>query len=223
MTAGELQTLCLQRVGEDPDSPQYYLASEALAALNMAQRLFVFLTLCLEQTATLTIPANTAFYAVTPILFDFLLPLRVRTTTKKLRAARLTDLAALDATWPIQTNTVPERYAMVGYNLLVLYPAPADAIALPITYARCPLEMAGEWAVPEIPLEYHGCLVDGAIPLMRTKEGAQEWQKTLPLWNRFLDEVQRMGDAVRARSKEQGYDNMPFELANFDRSRLVKL
>jgi hypothetical protein len=58
---------------------------------------------------------------------------------------------------------------------------------------------------------------------MRAKEGGQEWQKTLPLWNRFLDGAQKLGEYVRARNKEQGYDYLPIELAKFDRSRLIEV
>lgn len=219
MTAGELQALCLERVGEDPQSPVYYTEGEALVALNVAQRLFVLLTLCLERTVSLTVPGATSVYALTPTLYDLILLLRVRTSVQKLRAARLSDLAAADASWTVSPGE-PRMYAAVG-KLLALYPQRVGAVSVSVTYAHAPALLSGSGSVPEIPAEYHACLVDGAIPLMRTKEGAQEWQKTLPLWNRFLDEAQRMGEYVRARNREQGYDNVPFELAKFDRSRMV--
>jgi hypothetical protein len=76
---------------------------------------------------------------------------------------------------------------------------------------------------PALPVEYHQSLIQGAIPLLRTKEGAQEWKKTLPLWDRYWDACRELAGQVRARNKEKGYDRFPLELARFDRSKLMEV
>lgn len=222
MIVSDLQARVLARVGEDPTAAaqnQFYTATEALAALNQAQRLFVLLTLCLERTVGITLSPGVAFYSMLEWFPDWLLPLRLR-SSQKLRPARLSDLASLDATWSVSAGA-PVKYALLGFDLLASYQQPTAGVGLTVTYARCPVALVNASDVPEIPPEYHACLIDGAIPLMRAKEGGQEWQKTLTLWDRFLDGAQKLAEYVRARNKEQGYDYIPFELSKFDRSRLI--
>lgn len=219
MILSDLQARTLDRVGEDPNSPVFYTAADATAWLNAANRLFVLLTLCLESTGSLTIAANQAFYSVMGTFSDWLLPLRVRISGgAKLQPSRLADMAAANNAWSI-TQGPAERYALLGLDLLAIYKQ--QAATLSITYARCPATMANPGDSPESPAEFHPLLIDGAIPMMRAREGGQDWQKVMPMWNRFLDGAQQLGDYVRERNKEQGYDHLPVELRRFDRSKLL--
>ena len=227
MFTSDLQTRVLERLGEDPNSPVYYTAANALSWLNAAQRLFVLLTLCLETTNTLQLAGGAAFYSMLTIAAfqDWLLPLRVRITGgAKLNPARLAELAALDAAWSVSPGA-PTRYALLGFDLLGIYQQPPAGVAmsLQITYARCPDPLLGGFnESPEIPAEFHPALADWAIPLMRAREGGQDFQKVLPLWDRGLDAATKLADYVRARNKEQGYDYMPVELRRIDRSKMLQ-
>lgn len=226
MQLSDMQARVLDRVGEIAGAAagnQFFTASEATAAINAAQRLFVLLTLCLEASDTVALGAGTAFYSLLTIVPTWLAPLRIRLsegTGAKLKPGRLADFAALDNAWSTTQGT-PCRYALLGFDFLAVYPVPNQEFNLWITYASCPAPLAMPTDTPAIPAEYHPALIDGAIPLMRVKEGGAELQKTMPYWNRFLDEAQRLGDYVRARNKEQGYDHLPFELRRFDRSKLL--
>lgn len=227
MILSDLQGRLLNRAGEFPDAlpgNQFYQVSEATAALNSAQRLMALLTLCLETTGDFTLPiapATAPYYKMLPQFPDWLLPLRIRLSTgAKLRPSRLSDFAAMDSAWST-TVAVPQRYALLGFDFLAVYPAPYLAFTAAITYARCPDLLVTGADVPEVPDEYHPDLIDGAIPLMRVKEGGGELQKTMPNWNRFLDACQKLGDYVRARNQGQGYDYTPVELRRFDRSKLL--
>lgn len=225
MNVLELQTRLLTRLGDDPTASQdqqYYTHAEALVWLNAAQRLFCMLSLCLETTATFDLRLDgTAFYHMLNYFGDWILPLRVRVTGGlKLRPARLADLAALDSQWGLAAG-VPIKYALTGFDLMAVYKQPAASTSLDITYARCPAPLILPTDVPEIPPQYHPLLIDGAIPIMRAKEGAQELQKVVALWARYLDGAQKLGDYIRARNREQGYDYLPIELARFDRSRMM--
>ena len=223
MTGAVLQNLVGQRLGETlgaAASNRYYTDAEALSRLDAAQRLFVLLTLCLETSGTFILQPQTAIYQVQTQFADWLLPLRIRVGGKKVRPARFAELRALDGQWSKTRGDHPTRYAVRGFDLIGFWPSPIDNTpAAQVTYARSPIAIGS--GSPEIPEEYHSCLVDGAIVLMRCKEGGQEFQKVLPLWDRFMGEAQRLGELVKARNREQGYDYLPFELARFDRSRLV--
>jgi hypothetical protein len=226
MTASDLQSRLLERLGDTASGEYvvtgYYTGSEALNWLNAAERIFVLLTLCLENTQALDLAPNQAFYSMMGQYSDWLLPLRVRMTNggPRLKPARLSDLAANDASWSVSPGT-PDRYALLGFDLLAIYQQPIEAISIDITYASCPPLLVNPVDVPAIPAAYHPMLVEGAIPLCRAKEGGGEFQKVLGNWDVFLDAAGKLGEYVRARNKEQGYDRMPAELKRFDRSKLL--
>lgn len=221
MTTGEILDRLTKRLGDDTTAAgAYYTRTEMLVAVNQVYRLMCFLTLCLETTVTATLAADTAFFKMLSVYADWILPLRVRLTGgAKLLPNRLVDLAALNRSWSATTGT-PERYALLGFDLLCVYKQSGSSLGFDIVYARTPTPLAADADVPETQEEYHESLIDGATPLLRIKEGAQEWQKTLPMWDRYMDSTQKLGDYVRKRNREQGYDYMPFELRRFDRSKL---
>lgn len=226
MQLSDLQGRLLERLGDTATGEYvqvgYYSAQEATNWLNVAQRLFVLLTFCLENTVTLPLSAATAFYRMLPLYPDWLAPLRVYISGgARIQPAKLGEIAALDTAWSDSPGT-PARYGCAGFDLFYVYQQPAaTGTSLAITYAQCPNTLFQPTDVPAIPVEYHPVLIEGAIPLCKAKEGGSEWQKTLKNWDRFLDGAQKLGDYVRARNKERGYDRAPVELARFDRSKLL--
>lgn len=223
-----MQNRLLERLGDTQTGEYvqvgYYTPQEAGNWLNAAQRLFVLLTLCLETTEALvlTVEPPTAFYSMMSEYADWLVPLRVRVAGgAKLLPKRLVELAAYDASWNASAG-FPVYYSLSGFDLLGVYQQPEAAMSLDITYAQCPPLLINPTDVPAIPDEYHPELIEGAIPLCRAKEGGAEWQKTLKSWNRFLDSATRLGDFVRARNRELGYDRLPAELRRFDRSKMLE-
>lgn len=222
MTYSELRTRTLQRLGDPVDGSQgFYSPNEAGVALNSIQNLFAFLTLCLEVEATFALSTDgRPFYHLQQTFSDFVVPLRVSINGGvRLKPSRLSDLAARESRWSV-TPGVPSRYSFNGLDLLGVFRQPTVATSLALVYARMPAPMTADSDTPDIPAEYHMNLIDGAIPLLRTKEGAQEWQKDLPLWDRFMDAVTKMADYVRARHKEQAYDPIPIEIRRFDMSTI---
>lgn len=224
MTTAELITRTTKRLGDDPTAmTAHYTRGEILVAINQVYRLMCFLTLCLETNVPFVWPANTAFVKMLGEFGDWILPLRIRVASvAKLLPNRFEDLAALDASWST-TAGLPERYALGGFDLIGLYKVSNDVQNLQIVYARTPQPLVLDTDTPELQTEYHQSLIDGAIPLLSIKEGAQEWSKTLGSWERYMDAIQKLGDYVRARNIEQGYDHLPFELARFDRSKLMEV
>jgi len=221
MTGLELSERVIERAGDDPallPSQQYYKPQEALACINQAQRLFVLISLCLETTANMQLTGD-PFYRALTFFPDWIVPLRFRLPGgAKLKPSRLRDLAALDTQWTNRAGT-PIRYTHSGFDLLGFYKQ--DSSIVTVTYARSPAELIFT-AEPEIPEEYQPALIEGAIPIMRAKEGQQEWQKTLPMWGRFMESARQCAEAVRARNLEQGLDRIPVEIRRFDMSAVLK-
>lgn len=209
------------RLGDVPGSlSAHYNRAEILVAVNQVYRLMCFLTMALETTVTFTMTSGDSFQKMLSTYPDWILPLRIRVGGVKLLPARAEDLAALNSSWSTTAGT-PERYALLGFDLLCIYKQPMTDTASQIVYARTPALLADDGNEPELQEEYHQSLIDGAVPFLRIKEGAQEWQKTLPSWDRYMDACKKLGDYVRARNREQGYDYAPVELMRFDRSKVM--
>lgn len=223
MTTAAISALVSSRLNEAAGvgGPQFYPATEILAAINEGQRLFCLLTLCLEKQASLVIPANTTFLHLLPLIPDYLAPLRITDAVgAKVRPSTFTDLWSLDAAWPSAIGA-PIRYAAAGADLVALYKRSGDTPTLGVQYAGAPALLVNDGDVPAIPAAYHQELVNYGIYRVRQVEGGEEFAATLPLLDHYLQAAQEYGDYVRARNVGAGYDSMPFELSSFDRSRLV--
>lgn len=232
MQLSTMYGLVSQRLNEGfgAGGPTSYPTTEIVAAISEANRLFCLLTLGLEKTVPWSVPAATTFFRMLQLtsggnlVFPYwVAPLRISTATgAKVRPARIDQLWALDSQWPAVPGA-PTRYAHVGADLMALYGQPAPGTVLNVTYARAPLALVNDADVPATPAEYHPVYVDYAIYRCRQVEGGAEFAKTLPLLESFLAAAGKYAAYVRARNAGAGYDKMPFELASFDRSRLIGL
>lgn len=218
-----LQTRTIERLDE-ASTPVYWTLAEIKEALNKSVRFFALLTLCVERSASFNLTATQTFYTVSSQLSDFLVPLRVTTSAgARLSPYTLHQLNLESDTWRATAGT-PSKYAQAGYDLLAISGQPAGAgTSLLIRYAASPATLSGNTDEPEIPEEQRPCLIDFALYWLRLKEGGQELAKTLPHLGAFLEVAQKHAAFVRAKSKAQLYDNQPFDLQSFDRSRLMKL
>lgn len=223
MTTAIISGLVSDRLNEAAGvgGPQFYPATEILAAVNEGQRLFCILTLCLERQYSLVVPANTTFLHLLPLVADYLAPLRITDSTgAKIRPSTFSDLWAFDTAWP-STVGAPSRYVAAGADLVAIYMRSGGTPTLQLQYAGAPALLVNGSDVPAIPAEFHQELVNYGIYRARQVEGGAEFAATLPLLDHFLQAAQDYGDYIRARNIGAGYDTMPFELASFDRSRLV--
>lgn len=212
-----------QRLAE-AGTPVFYPQAEIVAALNEAQRFFVLLTLGLETTAAWNVPAATTYFHMLSYFSDWMVPLRITTSTgQKVRPARVEELTALDTNWQDSAGA-PYRYAAAGADFLALYQQPpSTGTTLSVTYVQAPVALVNPADTPQIPAEYHPKLVAYGVYRPRQVEGGQEFAKTLPMLNEFLDGAQHYANYVRARNRGSQYDKTPFELEKFDRSTLLKL
>lgn len=220
MNAGRISSLILTQIDDDPTTPASATAAEVLAAINEGQELAALLTLCLEKTADFALAPAACFHQPRPILTDFLAPLRLTLNGTRIKPATIAEMEAENTAWQA-TAGAPKRYACLGCNLLVVTPQPAAGAVARMTYARTPTPLAQSTDTPELDEAYHQNLVDYGVYRVRLKEGAQGLERGLKRLNVFLDDMQRLGEHVRARSAAARYDVQPFELARFDRSRMI--
>lgn len=138
------------------------------------------------------------------------------------RCCQLRDLDARSRTWQLARDPRVLHYGMAGADLAFFHPVPAAAgTVVAYTYAALPRDVAWDWEVPEIPAANHQDLMDFGVYVLPINAGGSEFAQGLHLLNDFLDSAAKCAEYVRARSKSLGYDTLPFELAKFDRSRLI--
>lgn len=240
MTLQEQIDRIVERLDEVPGAPVFWTNTEIVDALNEAQRFFALLTLCLEKTANLTIAPATAYHKIishstTPIA-DFMLPLRAAIQGRRLKTRTIHQLNLENQFWARTSDvaiTFPDltrgpkpttHYAILGCDLLAVYPQDDEGATLVLTYAASPVLMtlADTLVSPEIPVEYHPVLPDFAIYLLMHKVGGQEFANEIPRLKTFLDEANRLAMRVRTKMKAQGYERVPFDLTSTDVAPLIR-
>ena len=215
MNFGQIASL-IQTQSDDATGAGF-AAGELLSAVNEGQQFAALLTLCLEKTASFTLNGS-CFYLPRPTLTDMLVPLRITLAGTRIRPATLADVEAENPAWQATAGT-PARYVFDGFNLLAITPQGSGTAS--VTYAFSPAALTGNGSTPQIPEAFHQSLVDYGVYRVRLKEGAQGLERGLKRLNVFLDDMQRLGEYTRARSLAAYYDVQAFELALFDRSRMI--
>jgi hypothetical protein len=222
MTLSEMRTRVFARLEEPADGSGYYTVAEATSALNAAERVFAYLTLCLEATRTLDLTANVHFYHLMSTWSDLLAVLHVRQVgSTRVRPVRLAEMGAVTPNWFTTTGT-PARYVAVGGDLFGLEKAPPNAgTALSIILARAPAGMSADGDSPEIPAAHHAALIEFAVFRLRAKEGGSEFAESFEGLGRYVAAVKDVAAQVRARARALHFDTLPPELERFDLSALL--
>src|SRR6185503_1097475 len=220
MTLQDALDRITERLDEET-TPIYWTSQEFVDALNYVLRLFALLTLWKEVTANFTLVASQCFHNIlshpsTP-LADFIVPLRFTVGGKRLKTASVHQLNLLNPFWTVTpetavldlTNTlsiVPEYYAVLGCDLLAVYPQDDAGVTARLTYAASPtpLSLSSLSAVLDAPLAYHACCLDFAILVLMQKVGGQEFANEIPRLKVFLEEAGRLAGIVRTRMIAQG-------------------
>lgn len=216
MTLSQLQTMVLDRLGEDPSNPVFHTLGDVTRAINDAYATFAFLTLCVTKTANLTMTGQP--YVALPT--DWIVPFRVFSGASRVQPAPMTHLSALNSKWQ-QVTGAPKQYAVAGPSLIATSPVAANGSVLSVQYAAMPVGLANGSDVPVINAIYHEVLTDLAVPLRRLKEGGQELQQNLPDLQRFLTAVSQESGHVMSRAIAQRYDTLPREWKMGDWSKAL--
>jgi hypothetical protein len=217
MTCQEIINRVLAR-GDDVNAIMASTA-EVTAAINEGQEFASFVTLCLQKEVSFLLPGGASFGTFLSALPDYLCPLRLMISGNRVRPSTLADFDAENDAWQRSPGT-PTRYSVIGFDLWAVNKQPVATTAADFFYARSPVTMTAAMT-PEIPEEYHQSLVKYGKYRVRIKEGAQGLQRAVEDLNSFLDDMTRLAEIVRARGKAAKFDVLPFELQDFDRSRLM--
>jgi len=220
LTGQDISDRIVARIDDSVSAPASCTAAEVLAAINEGQQFAALLTLFLEKTITFQIPAASPWFTTRSTVNDLFVPLKLTVGGTRIRPATLAELDALDTGWQASVGP-PANYAAIGCNLFAVNPQPAAQTASQLTYAATPAAIAAG-TTPQLPEAYHQSLVAYGKYRVRLKEGAQSLSRGLGDLNEFLDDMQKLGDFVRARSRAARYDMEPFELQRFDRARLIE-
>jgi hypothetical protein len=210
MTAAALIDATLIRLDQPVAGDGFYTRPETTAALNTAQRLFCFLTLCLEGTESVSIGTGNPVYAHGGIAI-----LRITAGGLRLDRVDVGRLAARSAAWWQTQDQSPSEYAPLSATLFAIAPRPFAAMPLAVTAARYPAVLADSGASsPEIPEEHHQALADGAAAILSgIKEGGQEQAKSQRWLSTYCEAMVDVAEAVRGRSRQYRYDVQPPPLA----------
>lgn len=76
MQTSDLQQRTLERLNENTATPIFYPATDVLAVLNLAQRIYAFLTLCLEAQRPFQVTPGNQWVALQKTFTDMILVLR---------------------------------------------------------------------------------------------------------------------------------------------------
>lgn len=206
----------------DDEFGTYCTDAEVDLALNAMQRLFVLLTLCLEQTFSFTLTNGVAFQDLSAQIGNFLVVLRVGYMGLRVQPYTIHQLDMLSSTWR-NTPGNPMKYIQAGfgqYGVLAITPQPASGTNhLDLTCAREPVPMVLDSDIPEIPQEHQPFLPKGAAFWLQLKVGGIELQNAAQYLQEFLMDAQKYQAFKRSKSRAQLYDIKPYDLASFDMGR----
>ena len=188
----------------------YYTETEALTAIDEAQKFFSLLTLCLESSGTVPLTSGTCFYSIRDYLTGFLVPLRVSVSGVRLRPAGIADLDGRYYTWQ-NTPGTPERYLQAGMNLFAVVPQPTGSTSATVLFAREYTTVSSSGDSLESPREYHPAIVAYGLYYLLQKRGGQYLQYAITEWQKYLTAASQCADYVRRRNRARQYDTLPFE------------
>jgi len=206
------------------DDGTYYTTAEVIHALNVAERLWALLTLCIEHNFSVQIGFAGESFTDAPL--GTIVPLQVNygNIPVPLKPETLHQFAARNSNWRNEAAGVPKRFAWAGWDLVAVSPPPISPLVA-AKVAREPFAMTIIQDTPGIEPEQQVHLVDFAIAFLRLKEGGQEMANAMEYMKRFLDAAEKYSRFNRSRTKGQVYDGVqPPDLSQWDRGRLdIKL
>src|SRR5271168_725460 len=199
LSLSTLQTRLWERL--DDDNGVYYTATETKNALNKAQRLFCFLTLCYEKTVTFDLTNSVYYYPISGQISDFLCALRVYFNNTRLIPSKLHSFDAHSDFWRT-TVGAPTHYAQHGFDALFTNRfLSTGSNSLVWTYAAEPPALSLSTDTPVIPDEQQIHLLDFAYAYLRLKEGGQEMAEGMTYMQRFGMACAKYNAYTLARSK----------------------
>lgn len=212
MTRAELAVVLAQNLDEDPaQTLRWYTDLQMTNAINDGLVVYSALTMAIEATVAVPAFSGNPFYDLFSYEPKTIAVLRVTENGARLTPDRVESFQSVNNAWR-NHHDFPERFAVVGSNLLCIGPPPqSSSLVFQVTVAKTAATLNFSGDSPAIPVEDHFCLAEFAAWLLPTcREGASE--KANQCIERFFDCVSRRIDQVRDRGLAQSYSVIPQQL-----------
>ena len=157
-----------------------------LEVISHAQRTLNAITKAVLRTQTLTLQPRQLFYSISLIFDDYIQAVAVTHLNQNLLRTSLKGLRNSNPNWPRRFGSVPSFYVPIGINQLIIFPSPAVAGAVDVTYIKDIGLIPGENIAMELP--------DHLIPSVKNLAAA-----TLCLRQRDFKEAQVLMQGLQAR------------------------
>ncbi len=208
MIFAEVLSLVAKKVDEDTTATHRYIADSTFTrAINRAQAIFAFLTLCYEKSSVLTFTPNEPSLEFIADIPDFIAPLKLSQGGRMLNQQSLQQIAARNNQWTGFPD-MPKYYCLVASNLLAIAPPPSSVTVaqVAIVYAAMPLD----GALDLIPSEDHDAIAQGSAAIIRQLIlGGQFGPGAEEDLDGYWMAIKRRTDYVMNRNKTARYDTMP--------------
>ncbi len=186
-TRAQLRTLLADRYDDTP----FWSSTDANDALNEALLLWNALTAYWREPITpSTIPGD----PYVPLASTMVQGTRVSWAERPLVKTSVTALDHTIPNWQVQTvadggavPTRPQLWAPVALNLLVLWPAPADARLILVDGVRATPQLTDDAQYADIGDEEINVLLGYALHSLTPSAGTPAIQRTTPLYQAFME------------------------------------
>lgn len=213
-TLAQLRDETFRNLGDGPQGG-FYSVAEVNLALNHAQRAFQLLTLQATKLATVTVSAAETSLSISDLLV-------VRSVTRDSDKQRLFPVRWEQIAQYLDPAAAgsPTVYALQGYKMLTVHPAPTSAMLLRVLYSPEPPLMVNDADQCFFPHSEES-MVDFATWFCSLKEGGSGLMRAQVNLQRFLAEAKATAEQCRIRTRSYQWDMGPAEFRAWEKSRLV--
>ena len=187
-----LEKQVLELIGEDPDSPDVFLDTDAGMApiresLNDAIQEIVMLTGSHKRQYFIPLRASQGFYRIdlNHGHFGWVTDARMVNIKRRLEQTGILRLQAHDPRWMI-TSATPQAYFQIGTDVIALYPKPsASSDVLELTIVEIPNPYEQDTDRIKLKKDFHYATVHFAVAEYWASRG--DVQEAYKHWGLYLD------------------------------------
>ena len=176
----------------------FWTDAELTLYVQEGLRIWNTLTGYYRERADVTLAASQAHYTLAEEVEDAMALLRVDTASAHLDATSLQELGEFEPTYQSTAAGTPTHWLPIGMNLFALYPQASGSFAVTLDYCRmAPVPVLGEDYI-QLGGEDLVALIDYVTWMARFKEGGQELQDAMPLFQNFLRQAAKHNSRLLA-------------------------
>ena len=194
-----LERQVLELIGEDPDSPDVFVDTDAgmapiRDALNDAIQEIVMLTGSYKRQYFIPVRANQGFYKLDLNYghFGWVTDARMVNIKRRLEQTGILRLVAEDPRWML-TSATPRAYFQIGTDIIALYPKPsASSDILELTIVEIPNPYEKDTDRIKLKTDFHYAAVHFAVAEYWASRG--DVREAFKHWGLYLDVLGLRGE-----------------------------